>query len=1832
MADDNLDLQFQSVLELTLKADGIENVAAGVNDITQKLQKQGKTAKDLVGDYGSLAGAAKKLSKNYKDANKTLDDTNRKLGKLRRNANTVVSPLKEAGNALKRMILPPSFGKALKIVDNYNKSMLGLSASVNRLGIGITGLESNLGRVGKEMSLTRVETNKLFNDFQAGMRTISLKDFEDIMKRIRNTIGSNAEAMGKMSSSIAELSQSYPSLSMALKELASSGKTMSSLEKGLLQTRVSNLYMIGKISDAQYKQITSYIKGNQQIGKWDSKRKKEMDAQTRAVQDFERQWENVSMAVGQTLMPYLPKVANFIKGAFEWTEKWLGSTKKLGIAIVGIMAGMGVMKLAGGAIMGRMIGGGASRGMGGMGGAGGIAASLKPTNVFVVGMAPGVMGKMGVGSQPFVGPPRLPAAAGGAAKLGRGARLGRAFGSAKPGGLLGTAGIYAGSAALVYGGSKGSQALRGKSADLRGQGKGGQAYMTEVGANLSTIGSQAGAGLAIGGRHGGLIGAAIGGSIGLITGAITAGYDTLSGKAEKAAKQARRDKGQFARDFKKEEEDAKKGRAKQKSIADAQKTAITAAGGGNLATVSGDTKLEAAKAQKKYDEAVEKGGYKKKHEDLQDKKEKLERAKASFDEKSAKMNDDQKSGAQKVLKTLQEQYDTAEDKLKTQEKNDDVLQSTLELKNKTAAVAETIKTLSQAQLSIAEKIEALAGSRLSYMDAVIEKTALTGDLEEGKVVEAYKDGMKALKGKEVAYSAALKILESDLDVSEKKTQMMKDQSKEGKILYAGLKEAGAFSEDEAEAAKVVADVRTKILGITKEQSDATNSLTKMYDIQLAKQEQLATQAGLMVQLADNYAIGVGAAAQMRINQYKAEEQAIKVLEDQLNMQVMLASQAGASEEVKNKVYEIENKILQKQMAQAQQVKALRDGWVSAISAMNTGAGGFTDIVMTQTKGLALAQKLAGSVEAQILGRRGEGEGYNEAERFKARRSSFGPNQRLGTATVDSGGRGRWEGPFSGGGDMSWLERNERGEAYDKVVKEMQRGGRDIIDAGAEMLGAGHKMALSAEMESRGKGFDFVTGKRKGTSRGKSYSSRAGGAGVSAAEEVNIDAKNVYINGENVGGALAGGGSGGRAGGGASPKLSAQDKITAQSQKVGMMQASLAVKKGSLSKDEIKVQEKNIEAQKSKLDSMKKDRSKKAPLLTKEYKQLLDAEKAQKDSTTALKQKHGMILKTGGYKTAEDRVKAEMKISEEEVKQKEASIAVEKSTRNQNIATQRKMLDAMNTTMDRKRVDPKRMDFDKVVSDRALDKLSPERQEELKKTAQDTSLSKAKAQLKEARADQESARKELREGQSDRNAWSKGEWYNPLEGLGRTISALSEKGIENQRAWWNETRDETKKLEQILKDVQSGTALNLADASKRGDFDPKFSDPKKITAMFSVDQARLIKEISALKGKETDLAAGFDKGKNTKEDIRVNKEELKKAEDTLVTLQQQKKGLDEFMTSIAPKKEEDPKKASNKIWDSIASGFNKAKEFISTSDIFKKPLTREEKMTKRKGFASSYKDEQKNYQKLNQQRKEALGMSKRFKGKREDSVMWQQSQALKKQMDASRTKMEGLRADITGKPKKDVKVTPVESGVKTRAVAEGVKPREVAEGVKPREVAEGVKPRAVAEGVKPREVAEGVKPREVDFRVKGRGDSTAYNTRSQYDETLKNISVKEKRFKEMQKAASTSGAKPDDVAAKAMNDLANDLGKDYATRNKAAGRLKGMGLDTDNYDINQINRKFTGQAEGQAPVPAGAGAVAIGGQTTVNNNNNVTFNITGPTNQAIIQEAADNLDYITKTTV
>ena len=141
-------------------------------------------------------------------------------------------------------------------------------------------------------------------------------------------------------------------------------------------------------------------------------------------------------------------------------------------------------------------------------------------------------------------------------------------------------------------------------------------------------------------------------------------------------------------------------------------------------------------------------------------------------------------------------------------------------------------------------------------------------------------------------------------------------------------------------------------------------------------------------MADSFGMGIAASVQLREEVAHKIQNEINLLEKEKSAidEVMKAQEQGSKKYRENaeKRKQIEIDILQKQIAQAQITKQLRDGWVSAIIAMDTGAGKFTKLLVSSTKAAGAALHLAGEAE------RGGGQAYH------SRRGSIG---------VGWGGRG-----------------------------------------------------------------------------------------------------------------------------------------------------------------------------------------------------------------------------------------------------------------------------------------------------------------------------------------------------------------------------------------------------------------------------------------------------------------------------------------------------------------------------------------------------------------------------------------------------------------------------------------------------------------------------------------------------------------------------------------------------------------------------------------------------------------------------------------------------------
>jgi len=235
----------------------------------------------------------------------------------------------------------------------------------------------------------------------------------------------------------------------------------------------------------------------------------------------------------------------------------------------------------------------------------------------------------------------------------------------------------------------------------------------------------------------------------------------------------------------------------------------------------------------------------------------------------------------------------------------------------------------------------LIGEQTGSLDSFIKAQQFSGNISlksTNKRVSAIKDNI----------SSQLK-LNKELQVENNKTIQANK---------AALKEAK--TDDEKNRARVALignqELSNKLINeestLQAKNLEISNKVVDIYNMRLGI---LGKESGIakgMVSLMDNFAIGVGASAEMRMNAVSAVQEEIKILEKQRRVQRNILSQDANNEAAKNKLLDVESKILQKQQDQAGMLKTLRDGWVSAIGAMNTGAGRYSKIIMSAQKNTA----------------------------------------------------------------------------------------------------------------------------------------------------------------------------------------------------------------------------------------------------------------------------------------------------------------------------------------------------------------------------------------------------------------------------------------------------------------------------------------------------------------------------------------------------------------------------------------------------------------------------------------------------------------------------------------------------------------------------------------------------------------------------------------------------------------------------------------------------------------------------------------------------------------
>ena len=355
---------------------------------------------------------------------------------------------------------------------------------------------------------------------------------------------------------------------------------------------------------------------------------------------------------------------------------------------------------------------------------------------------------------------------------------------------------------------------------------------------------------------------------------------------------------------------------------------------------------------------------------------------------------------------------------------------------KIARLAERTKVYDQDDLMfrklIVAEIDKTVSAQKSFNQATIEGMAITGQIDYDKINQNIEETVSLINSQVESKRALLKLLQENKTVQIDEIINNNTILEIDKEIYENMLKRGISQVSSAKNATLQRDLEKDIVAAEKEKLQVSLRVleARRYTKQVAQSE--AALAGKLVQLADNYAIGISASMELRLKEYNFLTKVIQEHEMDLIQIRNRISLEGDNLALRAEELELEKKIADITIQQASAVKSMRSGWVEAIAALNTGAGIFTEIIMSAEKGTGMAARLKGIIPTPFSGRYGAGYGYTASERFS-------PYQQFVI-----GGRKReerWRSPYPMYGEegvIKELERYQRGGVFRKVREQAEK--------------------------------------------------------------------------------------------------------------------------------------------------------------------------------------------------------------------------------------------------------------------------------------------------------------------------------------------------------------------------------------------------------------------------------------------------------------------------------------------------------------------------------------------------------------------------------------------------------------------------------------------------------------------------------------------------------------------------------------------------------------------------------------------------------------------------
>ncbi len=941
-----------------------------------KLYHQEYGGDKVLTNLKQIVNVADSVKKGFKSVGDSANDAAKGVKQITSAAASAVSVF----NGLLKPIGLTGFSldSILKTNDNLNKSLRSIGNEFLKYGIGFSQLDSRINKFAISNRMLRSEVMGLANTIQHGFRDAA-GNFENIIKLFERMVGNNPQAIQQQISNLSALSNEYIGLGRAITSVGENG-LLSEYQKGMLELYADLGDATGSLSRQQTDMLKDMLASQKNINKEDKERRDQLDAQINALRTFEQTQERIIVQLASQLMPVVQKVSDFIQ---NFNTEIVSTAKYVAYIVAGFSALKGTLSVLNS--VGQI-------GAFGLGYAKQIAAGLGGT----------AAGSVAAGSAAAAGTAAGSVAAGTAAT--GTAAAGTAAAGMTGAAFLGAAGLSAGTAAagLFAGNSLGETSLGESIANF---------LLTGGGINKGILGSSDLTGLSASEYRSGE---------NSLNKDLIRRYSKTFGKMFSSASspeelgliESQRVYFELSEKLRKEQVSKQTGLFNN----------VLNIGSGGASYRITDEEKEIMKEMKYQAEIIK-----------ENKKQFLNRKKLTEEKEKLDIADKIKKTEEEIFKL----EDATTKKRQQQRLELDLMRQNLESQKN------VMQSQFGLVSSIADRIRALGGNRsmnslfgamntssqfssgflnqsayaLSASQSVLNDvpSAISG-LRDKKAIE-----IKQKMDEVVSLRRDLEKINSDITgenddkkyaelIDKKKTKMLELQSKEHDI-------KNADNEVNRDSLKIYNEATSKVIqaqnDFNKAIIDGAEAYRAMYsvkDFALELQSSAEAVAQSQVSLADNLAMGIAASSEMRmqasdqiaknitilqekmllIDRTEAQSMKDKVIAQQKmisarNEEEKMAAQGELDKaemsllKVNKDRLDTENSIYGKMQQQAQLLRTLRDGYISAINAMNTGAGVFSKIIIDQNKNLGILMQQGLSPVAIRTG--SSAGGFLSSERF-----------------------------------------------------------------------------------------------------------------------------------------------------------------------------------------------------------------------------------------------------------------------------------------------------------------------------------------------------------------------------------------------------------------------------------------------------------------------------------------------------------------------------------------------------------------------------------------------------------------------------------------------------------------------------------------------------------------------------------------------------------------------------------------------------------------------------------------------------------------------------------